>query len=157
MTRLLIICVSVWSSGAWTAIYGFTGDGINGILGALRRHQDRLRFSQTRHEEMAAFMACGHSKYTGKVAVCMATSGRGRSTCSTGCTTRSGTTSRWWRPWGRHSSARSATAFSRRSRCCSSSPMWRRLSASRPTSRPRSGTPSTGRSAPLRPNAPSPA
>jgi len=58
-------------------IYGFPGDGINGILGALRRHQDRLRFIQTRHEEMAAFMACGHAKYTGKVAVCMATSGPG--------------------------------------------------------------------------------
>ncbi len=58
-------------------IYGFPGDGINGILGALRRHQDRLRWVQTRHEEMAAFMACGHAKYTGKVAVCMATSGPG--------------------------------------------------------------------------------
>jgi len=58
-------------------IYGFPGDGINGILGALRRHQDQLRFIQTRHEEMAAFMACGHAKYTGQVAVCMATSGPG--------------------------------------------------------------------------------
>ncbi|MGH8889133.1 MAG: thiamine pyrophosphate-requiring protein [Acidothermaceae bacterium] len=60
-----------------TTIYGFPGDGINGILGALRRHQDRLRFVQTRHEEMAAFMACGHAKYTGEVGVCMATSGPG--------------------------------------------------------------------------------
>jgi len=58
-------------------IYGFPGDGINGILGALRRHQDQLRFVQTRHEEMAAFMACGHAKFTGKVGVCMATSGPG--------------------------------------------------------------------------------
>ncbi len=58
-------------------IYGFPGDGINGILGALRRHQDRLRFVQTRHEEMASFMACGHAKFTGKVGVCMATSGPG--------------------------------------------------------------------------------
>lgn len=58
-------------------IYGFPGDGINGILGAMRRHQDRLRFVQTRHEEMAAFMACGHAKYTGEVGVCMATSGPG--------------------------------------------------------------------------------
>ena len=60
-----------------TTIYGFPGDGINGILGALRRHEDQLRFVQTRHEEMAAFMACAHSKYTGEVGVCMATSGPG--------------------------------------------------------------------------------
>ena len=58
-------------------IYGFPGDGINGLLGALRRHQDKLRFVQTRHEEMAAFMACGHAKFTGEVGVCMATSGPG--------------------------------------------------------------------------------
>ncbi len=58
-------------------IYGFPGDGINGILGALRRHQDKLRFVQTRHEEMASFMACGHAKFTRKVGVCMATSGPG--------------------------------------------------------------------------------
>ena len=64
---------------AWDVdtIYGFPGDGINGILGALRRHQDQLRFVQTRHEEMAAFMACGHAKFTGEVGVCMATSGPG--------------------------------------------------------------------------------
>ena len=60
-----------------TTIYGFPGDGINGILGALRRHQEHLRFVQTRHEEMAAFMACGHAKYTGQVGVCLATSGPG--------------------------------------------------------------------------------
>ena len=58
-------------------IYGFPGDGINGILGSLRRHQDQLRFIQTRHEEMASFMACGHAKFTGEVGVCMATSGPG--------------------------------------------------------------------------------
>jgi pyruvate dehydrogenase (quinone) len=60
-----------------STIYGFPGDGINGILGALRRHEDKLRFVQTRHEEMAAFMACGHAKFTGEVGVCMATSGPG--------------------------------------------------------------------------------
>ena len=60
-----------------STIYGFPGDGINGILGALRRHQEQLRFVQTRHEEMAAFMACGHAKFTGDVGVCMATSGPG--------------------------------------------------------------------------------
>jgi pyruvate dehydrogenase (quinone) len=58
-------------------IYGFPGDGINGILGALRRHESQLRFIQTRHEEMAAFMACGHAKFTGEVGVCLATSGPG--------------------------------------------------------------------------------
>jgi len=58
-------------------IYGFPGDGINGILGALRRHEDQLRFIQTRHEEMASFMACGHAKFTGEVGVCLATSGPG--------------------------------------------------------------------------------
>ncbi len=54
---------------AWDVdtIYGFPGDGINGLLGALRRHQEELRFVQTRHEEMAAFMACGHAKFTGEV------------------------------------------------------------------------------------------
>ncbi len=58
-------------------VYGFPGDGINGILGALRRHQEKLRFVQVRHEEMAAFMACAHAKFTGHVGVCMATSGPG--------------------------------------------------------------------------------
>src|SRR5579875_813544 len=58
-------------------VYGFPGDGINGILGSLRRYEDRIRFIQTRHEEMASFMACGHAKWTGQVGVCMATSGPG--------------------------------------------------------------------------------
>ncbi|WP_313177944.1 thiamine pyrophosphate-requiring protein [Massilia sp.] len=57
-------------------IYGYPGDGINGILAAMRR-QDRIDFVQTRHEELAAFMACAHAKYTGEVGVCMATSGPG--------------------------------------------------------------------------------
>ncbi|MBV9100979.1 MAG: thiamine pyrophosphate-requiring protein [Candidatus Dormibacteraeota bacterium] len=60
-----------------THIYGFPGDGINGFLGALERGQDKLRFIQTRHEEMAAFMACAHAKFTGEVGVCAATSGPG--------------------------------------------------------------------------------
>jgi len=60
-----------------TTIYGFPGDGINGVLDSLRRYEGRLRFIQTRHEEMAAFMACGHAKFTGEVGVCMATSGPG--------------------------------------------------------------------------------
>jgi pyruvate dehydrogenase (quinone) len=58
-------------------IYGYPGDGINGLVGAIQRAGDNLRFIQTRHEEMAAFMACGHAKFTGEVGVCMATSGPG--------------------------------------------------------------------------------
>lgn len=60
-----------------TTVYGFPGDGINGILGAMRRRDGQMRFVQTRHEEMAAFMACAHAKWTGDVGVCMATSGPG--------------------------------------------------------------------------------
>ena len=60
-----------------TRIYGYPGDGINGILGALDRAGDRIRFIQTRHEEMAAFMACAHAKFTSEVGVCLATSGPG--------------------------------------------------------------------------------
>jgi pyruvate dehydrogenase (quinone) len=58
-------------------IFGFPGDGINGIMGALDRNSDKLQFVQVRHEEMAAFMACGHAKFTGEVGVCLATSGPG--------------------------------------------------------------------------------
>src|SRR3954464_1811879 len=58
-------------------IYGYPGDGINGLLGALNRAGDRFEFIQVRHEEMAAFMACGHAKFTGEVGVCLATSGPG--------------------------------------------------------------------------------
>jgi pyruvate dehydrogenase (quinone) len=58
-------------------IYGYPGDGINGIMGALDRASDRIEFIQVRHEEMSAFMACGHAKFTGEVGVCLATSGPG--------------------------------------------------------------------------------
>jgi len=58
-------------------IFGLPGDGINGIMDALRRRQDKVRFIQVRHEESAAFMACGYAKYTGKLGVCLATSGPG--------------------------------------------------------------------------------
>jgi pyruvate dehydrogenase (quinone) len=58
-------------------LYGFPGDGINGILGALDRAKNRVQFIQTGHEEMAAFMACAHVKFTGEVGVCVATSGPG--------------------------------------------------------------------------------
>jgi pyruvate dehydrogenase (quinone) len=58
-------------------VYGYPGDGINGVMGALNRHQDKIEFIQTAHEEIAAFMACGHAKFTGEVGVCIATSGPG--------------------------------------------------------------------------------
>jgi pyruvate dehydrogenase (quinone) len=58
-------------------IYGYPGDGINGIMGALRNAHDRIDYVQVRHEEMAAFMACAHAKFTGEVGVCLATSGPG--------------------------------------------------------------------------------
>jgi pyruvate dehydrogenase (quinone) len=58
-------------------MYGYPGDGINGLLGALNRHRDQVRFIQTRHEELAAFMACAHAKFTGRPGVCIATSGPG--------------------------------------------------------------------------------
>ncbi len=58
-------------------IFGFPGDGINGIFEALRTRQDTMRFIQVRHEEAAAFAACGYAKYTGRLGVCLATSGPG--------------------------------------------------------------------------------
>ena len=58
-------------------VFGLPGDGINGIMEALRTRQDKIRFIQVRHEESAAFMACGYAKYTGKMGVCLATSGPG--------------------------------------------------------------------------------
>src|SRR5881296_2616134 len=58
-------------------VFGLPGDGINGIMEALRKRSDKIRFIQVRHEEAAAFMACGYAKYTGKLGVCLATSGPG--------------------------------------------------------------------------------
>src|ERR671926_675996 len=58
-------------------IFGLPGDGINGIFEALRTHQDTMRFIQVRHEEAAAFAACGYAKFSGRLGVCLATSGPG--------------------------------------------------------------------------------
>jgi pyruvate dehydrogenase (quinone) len=60
-----------------TVIFGLPGDGINGIMESLRTRQEKIRFVQVRHEESAAFMACAYAKYTGKLGVCLATSGPG--------------------------------------------------------------------------------
>lgn len=58
-------------------VYGYSGDGINGVMSALRRADDKITMVQPRHEEMAAFMACGHAKYTGEPGVVVTTSGPG--------------------------------------------------------------------------------
>jgi pyruvate dehydrogenase (quinone)/pyruvate oxidase len=58
-------------------IFGIPGDGINGIMEALRTHQDKVKFIQVRHEEAAAFSACSYAKFTGRLGVCLATSGPG--------------------------------------------------------------------------------
>ena len=58
-------------------VFGLPGDGINGIMEALRKRRDDVRFIQVRHEEAAALMACGYAKFTGKLGVCLATSGPG--------------------------------------------------------------------------------
>jgi pyruvate dehydrogenase (quinone)/pyruvate oxidase len=58
-------------------VFGLPGDGINGLMEALRKRQDSIRFIQVRHEESAALMACGYAKTTGKLGVCLATSGPG--------------------------------------------------------------------------------
>ncbi len=58
-------------------IFGYPGDGITGLIGALDRASETMELIQVRHEETAALMACGHAKYTGEVGVCLATSGPG--------------------------------------------------------------------------------
>src|SRR5687767_3587053 len=58
-------------------VFGLPGDGINGIMESLRQRKDAIRFIQVRHEESAAFMACAYAKFTGRLGVCLATSGPG--------------------------------------------------------------------------------
>ena len=59
------------------AVFVLPGDGVNGISESFRKRQDKIRFVQVRHEESAAFMACGYAKFSGKLGVCVATSGPG--------------------------------------------------------------------------------
>lgn len=70
-------CIEILEEWGVEVIFGLPGDGINGIMESLRKAQDRIRFIQVRHEESAAFMACAYAKYTGKIGVCLATSGPG--------------------------------------------------------------------------------
>jgi pyruvate dehydrogenase (quinone) len=65
-------------------IFGYPGDGINGVLGALERSRHRIRFIQVRHEEMAAFMASAHAKFSGDIGVCLSTGGPGAAHLVTG-------------------------------------------------------------------------
>src|SRR2546423_3524494 len=58
-------------------IFGLPGDGINGVMEGLRKHRNKIRFVHVRHEEAAAFAACAYAKYTGRLGVCLATSGPG--------------------------------------------------------------------------------
>src|SRR6478609_8991633 len=71
------ILVDVLIDWGVEVIFGLPGDGINGIMESLRTRQDKIRFVQVRHEEAAAFMACAYAKYTGKLGVCLGTSGPG--------------------------------------------------------------------------------
>src|SRR5579862_7435547 len=71
---ILLDTISDWGV---EVVFGLPGDGINGIMEALRKRADRIRFIQVRHEESAAFMACAYAKHTGRLGCCLATSGPG--------------------------------------------------------------------------------
>ncbi|MGA2653576.1 MAG: thiamine pyrophosphate-binding protein [Terracidiphilus sp.] len=84
-------------------IFGFPGDGVDGLFESLRTHQDKLRFIQVRHEEAAAFAAVGYAKYTGRLGVCCATSGPAGSTFLMDSTTPNAICSRYSPSRGTHS------------------------------------------------------
>ena len=71
------VLIDVLEEWGVDTVFGLPGDGINGIMEALRKKRDSIRFIQVRHEEAAAFMACGYAKFTGRLGVCLATSGPG--------------------------------------------------------------------------------
>jgi pyruvate dehydrogenase (quinone)/pyruvate oxidase len=71
---VMIECLMDWCV---EVVFGLPGDGINGIMEALRTRKEKIRFIQVRHEEAAAFMACGYAKFTCRLGVCLATSGPG--------------------------------------------------------------------------------
>lgn len=74
VSELLVKRLTDWGVDT---VFGLPGDGINGVFEALRQAQDKIRFIQVRHEEAAAFAACGYAKFTGRLGVCIATSGPG--------------------------------------------------------------------------------
>jgi pyruvate dehydrogenase (quinone) len=71
------ILIEILQDWGVDTVFGLPGDGINGIMEALRRRAEKIRFVQVRHEEAAAFMACAYAKFTGRLGVCVATSGPG--------------------------------------------------------------------------------
>src|SRR5947207_12910042 len=71
------ILIDILQEWGVDTIFVLPGDGINGIMEALRKKRDEIRFVQVRHEEAAAFMACAYAKFTGRLGVCLATSGPG--------------------------------------------------------------------------------
>ena len=71
------VLVEVLQEWGVDTVFGLPGDGINGIMESLRTRKEAIRFVQVRHEEAAAFMACGYAKFTGRLGVCLATSGPG--------------------------------------------------------------------------------
>ena len=106
---------------AWgaTHAFGIVGDGINPVVEALRRRRDRIAFVGVRHEEAAAFMACAYAKHTGRLGVCLATTGPARSISSTDSTTPASTTRR---------SSRSPARRSATWKACASCKPWTRSS-----------------------------
>ncbi|MBZ7927636.1 pyruvate oxidase (plasmid) [Ensifer adhaerens] len=79
--QVLVDCLIAWKVDR---VYGLPGDGINGIIEALRQRREEVEFIQVRHEQSAAFMACAHAKLTGRLGVCLATSGPGGTNLLTG-------------------------------------------------------------------------
>src|SRR5437773_11258910 len=73
-SELMVERLMDWGVGM---VVGLPGDGINGMMEGFRRHRDRIRFFLVHHEEAAAFMATGYAKSTGRLGVCLATSGPG--------------------------------------------------------------------------------
>jgi pyruvate dehydrogenase (quinone)/pyruvate oxidase len=71
---VMIQCLIDWGVDT---VFGIPGDGVNGVIESLRKRQDEVRFIQVRHEEAAAFMACAYAKWTGRLGVCVSTSGPG--------------------------------------------------------------------------------
>ena len=79
MTSLTAGDIIVNTLHEWSVdtVFGIPGDGVNGVIELLRRKKDEIRFIQVRHEEAAAFAACAYAKWTGRLGVCIATSGPG--------------------------------------------------------------------------------
>ena len=102
---------------AWDVehVFGYPGDGINGLLAAFGRANNQPMFVQSRHEEMSAFEAVGYAKFSGRVGVCMAHPGLEQFICSMGSTTRNSITYRWSQLSGRPIAVQWADRINKRS------------------------------------------